>query len=424
MADRWMEERDRRWRERDARRSEDVDRPGGYAGEGYYPRGGEQRSFGGEEQEFGAQRSGPDRDRVFGEYDTGASYGRGPSNRGAGGGRFFGQGEERHAHGRDWQDRDYGGVSPAMAHGEYELDRDRGGSGRNPRFQSQDYTRGGRFYGDDERQRIYREEYGQGGVDYGSAPRGYDAGRGGRSGGAYGGSYGGAGGDYGYRARPAYGGSASGGTGGYDYERGYGDGGRRDFRQGDHDRGWEHGGETGDRVGDFFYKAGRKVREWFRGDDLMAGGDHERGYQTDFGRERRYFPEERGYRGMGPKGYRRSDERISEDAHERLADDSWIDASNIDISVKDGEVTLSGQVDNRESKHRAERLIEDISGVSHVQNNLRVMTNSLTGSGRGFGDSAAEAQMKRDEPASNGSGGTATSTGADDGASRSPTRRT
>ncbi len=37
-----------------------------------------------------------------------------------------------------------------------------------------------------------------------------------------------------------------------------------------------------------------------------------------------------------------------------------------------GEVTLNGTVTSREQKRRAEDLVEDLSGVKHVQNNLRV----------------------------------------------------
>lgn len=78
------------------------------------------------------------------------------------------------------------------------------------------------------------------------------------------------------------------------------------------------------------------------------------------------------HRGRGPKGYTRSDERIAEDVHDRLLDDSWLDASDIEAKVDDGEVTLSGHVESRAAKHRAEHMVENISGVKHVQNNLRV----------------------------------------------------
>jgi len=78
------------------------------------------------------------------------------------------------------------------------------------------------------------------------------------------------------------------------------------------------------------------------------------------------------HRGRGPKGYQRSDERIHEDVCERLMEDRFIDASNIEVEVKGREVTLSGTVASRGLKHRAEDLAQMVSGVTHVQNNLRV----------------------------------------------------
>ena len=80
---------------------------------------------------------------------------------------------------------------------------------------------------------------------------------------------------------------------------------------------------------------------------------------------------EQDYRGRGPKGYRRSDDRIREDVNDRLSDDPYIDASDVDVTVSNGEVTLGGTVDSRHARRRAEDIAESISGVSHVQNNLR-----------------------------------------------------
>ena len=78
------------------------------------------------------------------------------------------------------------------------------------------------------------------------------------------------------------------------------------------------------------------------------------------------------HRGRGPKGYRRSDERIKEDVSDRLAEHAYLDASDIEVAVKEGEVTLSGTVTHRRDKRAAEDLAEDVSGVKNVQNNLRV----------------------------------------------------
>lgn len=76
--------------------------------------------------------------------------------------------------------------------------------------------------------------------------------------------------------------------------------------------------------------------------------------------------------GKGPKGYVRSDERIREDICDCLTIDSHIDASDVEIEVKGGEVHLGGWVLDRLSRRRAEDIAESCSGVRHVQNNLRV----------------------------------------------------
>lgn len=78
------------------------------------------------------------------------------------------------------------------------------------------------------------------------------------------------------------------------------------------------------------------------------------------------------YHGIGPKNYKRSDERIREDVSDHLSDDPLVDASEIEVSVQNSEVTLNGIVENRVQRRRAELAAEQVSGVSHIQNNLRV----------------------------------------------------
>ncbi len=78
------------------------------------------------------------------------------------------------------------------------------------------------------------------------------------------------------------------------------------------------------------------------------------------------------HRGRGPKGYRRSDERIRELLCERLTRDPRIDASDIEVAVNNGEVTLTGFVTDRHSKWWAEELAHRCSGNEEVQNRLRV----------------------------------------------------
>jgi hypothetical protein len=76
-------------------------------------------------------------------------------------------------------------------------------------------------------------------------------------------------------------------------------------------------------------------------------------------------------RGKAPRGYQRSDERLREMICERLMEDGKLDASDVEVDVKDGRVTLDGCVDSRMAKYQIEDMIEQI-GVDDVQNNLRV----------------------------------------------------
>ena len=102
-------------------------------------------------------------------------------------------------------------------------------------------------------------------------------------------------------------------------------------------------------------------------------------YRDDYGvRERSYGDTSRygwqgqNYAGRGPRGYQRSDERIREEVCDRLTDDPRIDASDIEVHMKGGEITLSGSVRTREEKRFTEDLVERITGVREVNNDLRV----------------------------------------------------
>lgn len=280
----WMDEQDRRNREREWRRAESPGYGGEFAGrtpeersfspdQGY---GGRGRGASSEDRYgYGGSHRGYDRGPVFGERETGARY-------------------EHSSRDRSGGDRAYGfdGMGPA--------DRDRNyGEGS---FGEEGYAmRGGGFGG--------RSETYDSPTWRGRAPR-EEA-----------------------------------------YERAYG--GVRHGRI--HDREDERGYRSEDRG--FWDRASDEVASWFGDDEAERRRDRDHA---------------RNHRGRGPKGYVRSDERINDEVHHRLTDDSWLDASHIDVAVKDGEVTLSGHVEDRYAKHRAEHCVEDILGVKHVQNNLRV----------------------------------------------------
>ena len=80
----------------------------------------------------------------------------------------------------------------------------------------------------------------------------------------------------------------------------------------------------------------------------------------------------RGYFGKGPKGWKRSDEEIRERACEALTNNWNVDASDIDVAVDEGLITLSGTVLTREEKREAEECVDNIAGVTDVHNLLRI----------------------------------------------------
>lgn len=147
---------------------------------------------------------------------------------------------------------------------------------------------------------------------------------------------------------------------------------RRNF--GEMGRGAPRGGgqEPGDRSGQRFSE---NEEHGFREPPYRPGGfghgQHGRGGFIGGGAGSVY-ESIKSFFGKGPKNYVRSDERIREDICDRLTEDPMIDASHVDVEVKNGEVRLIGTVSSRHEKRRAEDLVEDVFGVKDVTNNLRV----------------------------------------------------
>lgn len=288
----------------------------------------------------------------------------------------------------------------------------RSGAGYSGRYGARDDSRDTReregFWGrghDDrgfasERGRQYSRE------DYGSTDYGPEMGRG-----SYAGSFsrtgeeGRSGQGYGWQrgefSQEASGRSFAGNEGrgfgyGSDYRSRFGGGGHGGGDGGREGYGIRTGG--GDRERGFFARAADEVSSWF--------GDRD-------AEQRR----EQDHRGRGPKGYRRSDSRVQEDINDRLCDDPYIDASEIEVAVSNGEVTLTGTVDSRATRRRAEDVAEQVSGVSYVQNNLRV--RSLQ-SGQGAGGSASDTERSTGQAGVGQSEPTGTGLGAPGATTASP----
>ncbi len=158
-------------------------------------------------------------------------------------------------------------------------------------------------------------------------------------------------------------------------------------------RSWE---DRDDRDRSWWDRTKDEVSSWF-GDE-----DAERRRERDM---------RNSHKGKGPKNYTRSDDRIREDINDRLSDDPWVDASEIDVTVTNGEVTLTGTVNDRSDKRRAEDLAEAVSGVKNVENRIRV-EKSRYGAGTetsGGTGSYATSQTSASQTGTTGTGSTATS---------------
>ena len=128
------------------------------------------------------------------------------------------------------------------------------------------------------------------------------------------------------------------------YDRGY----LEDFDYDVENRGW-------------FDRASDEIASWF-GDDraeMRRDLDH-------------YFDNNRG---KGPKGYVRTDVRILEDISEQLADDYFVDASDIELEVQAGEVSMRGTVPSLPAKRRAEDITLSVYGVHNVDDRMKVDPN-------------------------------------------------
>jgi hypothetical protein len=193
-----------------------------------------------------------------------------------------------------------------------------------------------------ERERDERGRYGQ--DEFGARQR--------RSGYGYGSPE--FGGDYGYE-RP-FGGYGHGRSQGDFRERqGQGGGSYEDERR-YRSRAYEGGQGFGQGYGRGY---GSEEREAFRRPMPGQGG---RGFEQS--------PEN--FAGRGPKGYRRSDERVLEDVSQALEEDPRIDASEIEVVCHSGEIVLKGSVPDRRMKRLAEDCAENLPGVKDVRNELRV----------------------------------------------------
>lgn len=163
----------------------------------------------------------------------------------------------------------------------------------------------------------------------------------------------------GYSGR-GYGSSSSGQDYGRGGGRGYGGMGQdRSGYSDDYSSGMRQGAYSDPYQGNPGYSSGSSMGSYGRDNDMGSG-------MTS-------------HRGKGPKGYQRSDERLKEMVSEALEDEHGVDASDVEVKVENGEVTLTGTVQDRSQKRRAEDCAEGVRGIRDVHNQIRVKRNDGSG---------------------------------------------
>jgi hypothetical protein len=145
-----------------------------------------------------------------------------------------------------------------------------------------------------------------------------------------------------------------------------------------HGGGYSGGGMTG-REGQWGGEGWNQATGGWRGEQRERGGQ---GSQ---------------HMGRGPRNYKRSDQRIEEDINEQLTRHPMIDASEVEVTVQNCEVTLRGNVDHREAKRMAEDVAESVFGVKDVNNQIKVKQRGEHEQGRQQQETDAGGKQQRQQ---------------------------
>ncbi|MBC7926508.1 MAG: BON domain-containing protein [Bryobacteraceae bacterium] len=95
----------------------------------------------------------------------------------------------------------------------------------------------------------------------------------------------------------------------------------------------------------------------------------------DYGQDDRYRDlQSSGHSGRGPKPVPRTDARIHEEVSEELLHSPHVDASEIEVELASGQVTLTGTVSSREQKREAGECAWRVRGVQDVHNQICIGT--------------------------------------------------
>ena len=70
-----------------------------------------------------------------------------------------------------------------------------------------------------------------------------------------------------------------------------------------------------------------------------------------------------------------SDDRISDDVRQRLASNPDVRGAALDVTVKDGVVTIQGRVHTEKGRKKATEITKKVKGVVNVDNQLKLYSD-------------------------------------------------
>jgi len=69
-----------------------------------------------------------------------------------------------------------------------------------------------------------------------------------------------------------------------------------------------------------------------------------------------------------------NDDKIYNEVRRRLADDVEVKGAGLEVTVKNGAVSLHGRVADEKAKEKATRIAKKVKGVTTVENQLKLFT--------------------------------------------------
>lgn len=71
-----------------------------------------------------------------------------------------------------------------------------------------------------------------------------------------------------------------------------------------------------------------------------------------------------------------SDDKIYDDVRRRLADDADVRGAGLEVTVKNGVVTIQGRVHDERARQKAPRIAKRVKGVTSVENKLKLFSEN------------------------------------------------